>query len=322
MSELDINSLDLNLLKVFSATLQEGNVTAAGERLGLAQSTVSHSLSRLREAFRDPLFVRSGRGLQPTALAMSLREPVARALDILQEAFSQNQGFDPATSTRTFTLLMIDIGEAFFVPPLIARLRRLAPRVRVVVRQVPRQLYKEALESGAADLAIGQLPQKQTDLMQQILFHETFEGLARPGHPILANPSMEAFLAADHLVVGSPAVAEIHLQKALGSRAATRKIALELPHYLAAPFVLEQTDLIAVLPRTVSECLTSVNILARFRPPLRIEPLAMRQFWHARSTHDEGCKWLRNLVAEIFTYRGNGAKRTSRTGEQPAVVGL
>ncbi len=216
MREVDIAQLDLNLLKVFSALIEEGSATAAGERLGVAQSSVSHSLARLREALGDPLFVRSAHGLQPTPLSLGLREPIARALRDLQEALDQHQVFQPAISTRTFNLLMTDVGEMTFLPPLMARIRSLAPRIRLVTHQLPRQSYKQALESGEVDLAIGQLPHGQTDLVQQLLWMEPFDGYARVGHPILENPSMEAFLAADHLIVGRPAVSEMHMQRALG----------------------------------------------------------------------------------------------------------
>lgn len=318
MPDLDLSRLDLNLLKVFAALIDEGSVTAAGEQLGLSQPTVSHSLGRLRRAFNDPLFVRSKQGLQPTPVALQLREPVTRALAILREALEQQQIFQPGSSTRVFNLLMTDIGETLFVPPLIARVRSLAPHVRLVIHQLPRQDYKEALESGTADLAIGQLPHGQADLVQQALYVEPFEGYARAGHPILKNPSLEAFLEASHLIVGRPAVAEIHLQKALGTLASKRKIALELRHYLSAAFVLAHTDLIAVLPGTLSEFSASFKTLGRFTPPMDIEPVVMRQFWHARSTQDEGCKWLRGLVAELFQRRSS----TATPGADRSVVPL
>ncbi len=108
---------------------------------------------------------------------------------------------------------------------------------------------------------------------------------------------------ADHLIIGRPAVSENHLHRALGPLAQKRKIVLELRHYLPAAFVLAQTDLIAVLPKTVSEFLTSFGSLSRFKPPIEIEPVTMHQFWHERSTHDEGNRWLRSQVASLFQHR-------------------
>lgn len=303
MSEIDIRRLDLNLLKVFSAVMREGSVTAAGERLHLAQSTVSHSLARLRKVLKDPLFVRSTKGLQPTPLALTLRDPIDRALDVVQNALDQHQYFEPATSTRTFNVLMTDAGEMMFLPQLMARIRQEAPGVRIVVHQLPRQMYKEALESGTVDLALGGLPEGQTDLLQQLLYEEPFDGFARQGHPILRDPTLANYLSAHHLVVGKPAVAELHVQQALGPMAARRRVALELRQYLPAAFVLAQSDLVAVLPRTVAQFFESFAGLARFPPPFDVKPVVMRQFWHARSTHDHGCKWLRKQVADLFTRR-------------------
>jgi DNA-binding transcriptional LysR family regulator len=183
----------------------------------------------------------------------------------------------------------------------MARIRTVAPSVRlVVVQQLPRQEYKRAMENGEVDLAIGQLPSGQSDLVQQLLSMEPFDGYARVGHPILHNPTLEAFLQAYHLVVGRPTVSEAHVQKALGHHASERRVFLRLRHYLSAALALAQTDLIAVLPRNVSEFVTSSGKVARFPPPLEIEPVAIRQFWHARSTNDEGAKWLRGQIAALF----------------------
>jgi len=165
MHERDISGIDLNLLKLFSALIEAGSATVAGERLHLAQSTVSHSLAKLRDALNDPLFVRTARGLQPTPRALALREPIETALKIVQQALDQPQLFDPATSTRVFNLLMTDVGEMVFLPPLMARLRQGAPGVRVVIHELPRQTYKQALEDGTVDLALGRLPAGQTDLL-------------------------------------------------------------------------------------------------------------------------------------------------------------
>ena len=312
MRDLNLHELDLNLLKTFVVLTEQGSVTAAAEKLSLAQSTVSHSLARLREAFDDPLFVRSTRGLEPTPLADTLREPVMQALNLLQDALSRHQTFTAATSTRTFNLLMTDAGELLFVPPLMKKIRALAPRVRIVIHQASRQDYKNALESGDIDLAIGQLPLGQVDLVQQVLLVEAFEGYARTGHPILASPTLDEFLAAEHLVVGRPAVADLHVQRALGQLDAKRRIALRLAHYLPAAPVLEQTDLIAVLPATLADFHAHFKNLGRFKPPFDIEPITLRQFWHARSTHDEGCRWLRGRIAALFQNRAASADQALR----------
>src|SRR5687767_8093046 len=116
MSRIDVRKLDLNLLKVFEALLEERSVTAAGARLGLAQSSISHALRRLRAALGDPLFVKSTHGMHPTAYALKLAAPISQALGSLQAALEDSASFDPATSTRVFNLVMTDIVELMFLP--------------------------------------------------------------------------------------------------------------------------------------------------------------------------------------------------------------
>lgn len=300
MHNVNVAQLDLNLLKVFQALHEECSVTRAGLRLGLSQSSVSHALNRLRDTFGDQLFLRGSRGVHPTQLASMLAGPISEALQAIQIAFDEHNRFEPGNSNRTFRLLMTDTGEAFFGPQLISHLRKIAPSVRIVMQQLPRHAYKQALEQGDADLALGQLPEGEHNLMQQQLSIEHFYGFACIGNPILADPSIDRFLQAEHLIIGTPAVAEAHLARALGPLASRRRIALQLSHYLSAGPILMKTDLIAVLPQTVTEFLIGSNALGRFVPPIPIEPVIMRQFWHARTHADAGNQWLRSQIAMLF----------------------
>ncbi|MEI9852708.1 MAG: LysR family transcriptional regulator [Sphingomonas sp.] len=297
--------LDLNLLKVFLSIHETGSVTAAGERLGLAQSSISHSLRRLRSAFGDQLFVRTTTGMQPTPLAQHLHGPISASLVQLQDAFDQSGHFHPLQSTRTFNIVMTDVCELMFLPRLRARLEEIGSGVTISVLQMPRAHYRDALEQGTADLAIGQLPQGHTDFLQQHLFDESFACFVRAGHPLAKGMTIEDFFDADHLIVGPPAMAETHIRKALGPRANRRRIAVQVRHYLAAPFIVEQTNLIALLPRTVSDYAQRMGTLVELPPPVDVPPIVMRQFWHERSNHDSGCRWLRSEIARLFRKNDN-----------------
>lgn len=300
MKEVDVRSLDLNLLKVFVSIFDTGGATLAGERLGLAQSSISHSLRRLRTTFGDQLFVRTTTGMQPTPLAQQLRGPIAGALSQLQEAFDHGAEFDPLQSRRTFNLILTDVGELLFLPRLRRHLEEIGSTVGLSIQQMPRNTYRDALEQGVADLAIGQLPPAHTDFMQQHLFDEEFACFVRSGHPLAKGMTIDDLFDADHLVVGPPAMAETHIRKALGVRANRRRIALQVKHYLAAPFILEQTDLVALLPRTVSDYARRMGTLIELPPPVMIPPIVLRQFWHERANLDPGCSWLRAQVARLF----------------------
>src|SRR3954463_5509680 len=128
---VNIQDVDLNLLRVFDAVLRERAVTAAAARLGLTQPAVSNALARLRAVFGDALFVRTPAGMEPTPFARGVAEPVRQALALLESALSHGPGFDPASSTRAFRFYMSDLGQIEFLPPLVERAQRIAPAVQL-----------------------------------------------------------------------------------------------------------------------------------------------------------------------------------------------
>src|ERR687887_249825 len=127
---MNVQAIDLNLLRVFDAVLQERSVTAAAGRLGLTQPAVSNALARLRTLLGDALFVRTQAGMEATPFARGVAEPVRQALALLDSALAHGPGFEPATATRAFRLYMSDLGQIEFLPPLIERVQRAAPGVR------------------------------------------------------------------------------------------------------------------------------------------------------------------------------------------------
>jgi DNA-binding transcriptional LysR family regulator len=295
------NTFDLNLLRVFDAVMREGNITAAGARLGLTQPAMSHALKRLREHCKDPLFVRTTRGMKPTAYAQVLAEPIAQAMAVMRTALELDVQFDPATSTRTFGLVMTDIAELIFLPLLIPHLKRVAPQVRVVSTQLPRERYRDALELGTTDLAIGQLPAMQSDFHQQYLFDEPLVCVMRRDHPTIGQRlSMRQFMETEQVVTAAPALVDGLVKRALGKRAARRKIALQVPHYLVVPMVLPPTDLIAVVPKAVATAFARFEELKALPLPFPVPAVQVRQFWHERFHHDPGHRWMRGVIAELF----------------------
>src|SRR5688572_16183473 len=155
---MNVQDVDLNLLRVFDAVLRERGVTAAAARLGLTQPAVSNALSRLRALFGDPLFVRTQSGMDATPFARELGEPVRQALALLESALAHGPGFDPASSTRAFRFYMSDLGQIEFLPPLIERAQRVAPGVRLEAVGLEVEDIGGALAAGSLDLAVGFLP--------------------------------------------------------------------------------------------------------------------------------------------------------------------
>lgn len=298
---MNINAFDLNLLRVFHAVLEEGNLTAAGARLGLSQSAMSHAVNRLRLAFKDPLFVRTTRGMKPTAYALTLAGPMAQAIGAIKQTLELDMPFDPMTTDRVFNLLMTDIAELIFLPRLIPYLKQVAPGARIVSTQMERALYRDALEQGQADLAIGQLPQLHTDFYQQHLFAEPLGCMLRKAHPTIGETiDMAQFMDAEHIVVSAPALVEYTINRALGKHSVKRKIALQTPHYTAVSNTLAETDLIAVVPMRASVLFGDHQKLKMLGLPFKAPALRVTQFWHQRSHHDRGHVWLRGVLAALF----------------------
>jgi DNA-binding transcriptional LysR family regulator len=290
---VNLQRLDLNLLKTFEALLEERSVTAAAARLGYTQPAVSNALRRLRAQLQDPLFVRTTRGMEPTPHASRLHAPLSSALQVLRASFGHKEAFDASTSRRRFLLLTIDLGEINLLPRLAVALRRAAPGVTLATERRPYERYREALESGEADLAWGRLPKGHVDFVQQALFSDSWVCLARRGHPrVRGRLTREQFLAEQHLVVRSSFLAR---------RIPARQVALEIANYLSVPPVLEATDLLCIVPRSLSDQFAGRYEVRALELPFRAPPSQIRQFWHKRAHHDPGHKWLRTLIAGLFT---------------------
>ncbi|WP_145203746.1 LysR family transcriptional regulator [Sphingobium sp. B2] len=168
---VELRRLDLNLLVILDALLEEPTITRAAQRLQLSQPTVSAALARLREVLGDELFVRSHGTMNPTALAMSLREPVSNVLRSIRHDILARSGFEAGTSRDTFVISLSDIGELEFLPGLMDQLAKAAPHVRVKTISCNPEALADAMDAGEIDIAIGYYPDLTTSVFkQQVLF--------------------------------------------------------------------------------------------------------------------------------------------------------
>jgi DNA-binding transcriptional LysR family regulator len=295
---MNIRELDLNLLRVFDAVLRGNSVTAAAAQLELTQPAVSNALARLRRLFGDALFHRTPDGMEPTPFARELAEPVRQALALLESALAHGPGFDPATSTRAFRFYMSDLGQTEFLPPLVERLRGVAPGVRLAAVALEVEDIADALAAGALDLAVGFLPGLGPPVRRRPLFRDPYVCLMRAGHPIRAL-TRKRFIAASHALVsyrGGHRVVEEALERA----GAGPRIALRVPHFTVVPMVLERSDLILTLPARVARVFERLGRLKSLPPPLPLPPADVALHWHERFDADPGNRWLRERLAELF----------------------
>ena len=309
---MELSRLDLNLLLVFHHLLREKRVSAVAAVLGMSQPAVSSALGRLRISLGDELFLRTQRGMQPTPYALQLAEPVAAALDGLQQALNVRASFDPLVSERRFTLAMTDVGEMYFLPVLMDALAQTAPGVTLQVVAVTSASLKDDMASGRTDLALGLLPQLQAGFFQQALFRQPYVCLMRQDHPLAgaAELSLADFAAANHVRVVAAGTGHGRVDEALERQGLQRRIRLTVPHYVALGDVLGHSDLIATVPERFAGRVMGPFALTTRPLPLSVDGSVIHQFWHARLHKDPGHQWLRGVVAQCF---GDGTSELRHT---------
>jgi DNA-binding transcriptional LysR family regulator len=305
MPNLEITRLDLNLLVVFDAMMRTGSVTAVSSTLGISQPNVSRSLRKLREFFGDELFIRASRGMQPTAKAMALREPVARAVEIVRRDVLDPIRFDPATSTRRFVLNLTDLGELAFVPKLLGHLGRVAPGIELeCVCLGPRELL-DAMRGGEVDLAIGYFPELTAQTVRiRTLSDHPFVCLARTGHPLLEGGlTVQAYARAGHIGLVGDGHAQRMFEERIARSGVARRIVLRTRNLLNVPYLVRETDLIATVPKGLPFHCGEIGGYVVLKPPVPIDPIPLAQYWTDRQHKDPGHAWLRRTVREVMDER-------------------
>ncbi|MCZ7653246.1 MAG: LysR family transcriptional regulator [Rhodocyclaceae bacterium] len=299
-----MKDFDLNLLRVVVALYDAGSVSRAAQALGMSQPAMSAALARLRQAFGEPLFVRSARGMSPTARARALASGAREGAGAHCRRRARRQPSSLRSPPPPFTLAMSDVGEMVFLPKILISLQQLAPHAVVRSVSLPPARLEQAMESGEVDLAIGFFPDlKSSAFFQQRLFAHRFVCLLRADHPIRGRKlTLEQFMSLGHAVVCAPkdAAREI-FEKYLERRKIARRIVLLTPHFMSIPTVIGKTDLVVTLPHAIGLFFsqTEANIKV-MEPPLPIPRIELRQHWHRNAHHDPRSKWLRRLAADLF----------------------
>lgn len=292
----DIRHLDFNLLKALDALLDERSVTRAAERLALTQPAVSGMLTRLRESFDDPLFVRAQRGIVPTLRAQQLAVPVKQLLSDIEHILQPQA--EPATASMTLTIASTDYALRAVVVPFLSALRVQAPNIRVAVQPVDNQHLLSQLDRGDVDWALVTPESTAAGLHTSTLFNERYVCVMRANHPdaIGETLSLDRFCALDHVLVSSSGGAfQGVTDQALARIGRSRRVTVSVTSFLVLPEILMGSDLIAVVPRRLAKKSTGLIML---EPPIDIPGFSKAVAWHERTHHDPGQKWLRSLLID------------------------
>jgi DNA-binding transcriptional LysR family regulator len=296
----DLGTLDLNLLRVFDAVARERHVTRAAERLRLSQPAVSNALARLRQALGDELFLRRPGGVEPTALALSLAQPIADALDRLADALSSQAPFDPATSARVFPVAFSEYAEAVLAPPLLAEMGREAPRCLLAIRHADRTNWEALLTGGAATLAVAVLPEPPAIYTRLRLLPEGFCTLMRPDHPLAEGEfTVERFVSVPHILHSPNGSRDGALDAVLAEAGRPRRLGAVVAHLTAVPDILARTDMIITLSARLGKELARLHGLITRDPPVAVRHTRLSLVFHRRFEADPGHAWLRRLILAI-----------------------
>ena len=293
--------LDLALLRSFCVLIAEESVSRAADRLGIGQPAMSHALARLRDAFDDPLLVRSQHRMVPTAKALELHEDVRHILARLDGLRAPRQ-FDPLTTPAQFTMTATEFVEYEIFPRLMERLALEGPAVSILVRQPYPERAMGWLETGEIDFRLGSTENAPPALRGRPLFSDRLVSIVRHGHPALDRPiTTERYVDLPHVrpEIEGRSRSERAVDDAMAAMHRKLRLSLRVRNYLTVPHVVAQSDLAAIVPSRLARAFAEVLPLTIFETPLKLPTIPYSIYWHDRTHGSPAHRWLRRLIADV-----------------------
>ena len=333
---MSIRGVDLNLFRVFEAVMRHRSVAAAARELQVTASAVSHALGRLRQLLGDPLFTLTDEGMTPSPRAMELAPTVSEGLQRFAAALSA-RAFEPATSGRAFRLAMSDYATITILPPILTRVRRIAPYASFRVFPLNRKDLVENLVQGQLDMAFGWFAHLPARMGRMTVAMEGEALVVGPDHPLARGPVTKAALFAyPHIVVELLGSGErptdgffndqgverrVWIERLLLEREDPKsglvgRLALSLPHYSAVATLLKCGDMVATLPLRIAHREAEREGLVILKPPFELEPVAVEAVWLQQPDADPALQWLLNEVGEAAASLGDVVQPSKRAPER------
>ncbi len=319
---IPFDRIDLNLLRVFDAVMEERSVLRASQRLRLSQSALSHALSRLRESLGEEIFVRTCKGMTPTDYAFSISAPLRTALQSMSSALARAASpFHAATARRSFTIAANDYASAILMPHLNQVLAEVAPGIDLVIRPSTRLDLAEQIDLGRIDIAIGMFRSIPDRLRSQLLMQQDEVLIMWKKHPIASRKinlkdlshhpivvvslggeedgAVKGFILERGLARQSEMYDRFALENALQEIALTPHKQVIIPHFLVIPMLIENSNLLSIVPRPLAEVFSKTYPILVKELPYQVSSQRMDIVWHSHNDIDPAQCWLRSLVGEI-----------------------
>ncbi len=296
---MNLRAVDLNLLVALDALLTEQHVTRAADRIGLSQPAMSNALGRLRQVFHDELLVRTASGMQPTAHAETLREPLRLVLRQIERVFEESGPFEPGRATATLALRLSDLLAYQILPPLLAEIGRTAPGISLDILHLAPTHTVDALERDEVHAAISMSLEHSGSIRFEPLLCDRMVCVMRRGHP-MANQGMtlDRFMNAGHLKVSMSPTDRRFVDDILRQAGLSRRVSLNVPHWLLVPHVLRRTDLISVMPARFAGAIDGDDLVT-VEVPFSSAPFEWRLYRHRRHDGNPAVNWLCERLRQV-----------------------
>ncbi|NIF47381.1 LysR family transcriptional regulator [Enterobacter sp. Ap-1006] len=295
---MNLRTLDLNLLVVLDALLDEAHVTRAADRLCLSQSATSAALARCRDLFHDELLERGRGTMRLTPLAQSLRAPLKSVLGGITELI--DLPVIPLHQIKQqLRITMADFPALFVLVPLMQKLQQSAPGIGPIVQGwAGAERAETALLNGTTDIAISVFPQPAADIHSELLMDEHYVVAMREGHPAASGFSLERWLAWPHIITSGKGESVTPVDAELSRLGLRRRVGLVLPNFQMVPQLLAASDMLALLP---SRVIPFTEGLVAFPAPVALPGFSLHLAWHKRRSQDVALQHVAAILVGLLT---------------------
>ncbi len=307
MEKTDYSSIDFKALRVLKSVYDYGSLSAAADRLGQNQSTVSYTVDRLRAAFGDPLFVRAGRGVDPTERCKQIILGVEELLDRMEDIASPSE-FDPATSEATVTISCNHMERAVFLPPLVRRIQAEAPGLKLQIVQSMVQGHHQ-LHRGQCDILLSPVQANFENLYRQRLLEDRYVCVVDPRHPLIGKRfTLARYAKYKHVAVTYEGDWRPLYFDSIEAKGLTLDVAVAMPGSGDLLRTIEGTELVLTVPSLLAASYRGNFEVLRSPFDTRIE---IHQFWNSRTHNSPHHRWIRKAIADVAKSELSNSRKTA-----------
>lgn len=291
---------DLNLLIALRALLEEANVTRAGERIGMGQSTMSSALSRLRTVFQDELLVRIGRDYELTPLARQILPQVQLTLPLVAQALGQEQPFHPSSANRRFTIQLTDYA-AIELRPVFGIAAAAGDGIAFDLQRLPSEPTEADRDLLAHDFIVA-VPGIGIEVPSIEMFRDEYVVIAARDNPVVqgGSISLEDFLASPHIRCDFGRAHMTPAERRMRELDLRPNVRVTTSTLLSIPLIIAGTDLLGVVPSRLIERAGNPTATVAVPTPFPTVELIERLWWHPAHTHNPAHTWFRETVEQVI----------------------